>query len=88
MRDRDLLPADQSIDVRFDEFMADDLAMVRRIYELAGQPFDGPAEAAMADYLTEHRRGRHGRIDYRAEDVGLDGTELAHRFAFYVERFL
>ena len=35
VRDRDLLPADQTIDVRFDEFMADDLAMVRRIYELA-----------------------------------------------------
>ncbi len=37
VRDRDLLPADQSIDVRFDEFMADDVAMVERIYA-AGRP--------------------------------------------------
>ncbi len=29
MRDHDLLPADRTIDVRFDEFMADDLAMVQ-----------------------------------------------------------
>ena len=38
VRDRDLLPASQSVDVRFGEFMADDISMVRRIYELAGQP--------------------------------------------------
>ena len=36
--DRDVLPADRAIDVRFDEFMADDMAMVSRVYETAGQP--------------------------------------------------
>ncbi len=87
-RDRDLLPAAQTIDVRFDEFMADDLAMVRRIYALADQPFEGPAEAAMAEYLAAHQRGRLGRIDYRADEVGLDEDELRTRFEFYVERFL
>jgi hypothetical protein len=87
-RDRDLLPAARTIDVRFDEFMADDLAMVRRIYALAGQAFEGPAEAAMAEYLGAHQRGRLGRIDYRADEVGLDEEELRNRFGFYVERFL
>ncbi len=38
--DHDVLPADQTIDVHFDEFMADDMAMVARVYELAGQPLD------------------------------------------------
>ncbi len=75
-RDRDLLPADRSLDVRFDEFMADDLTMVRRIYELAGQPFDEPAEDRHGRVLGGHQRGRHGRIDYRARDVGLDEAEL------------
>ena len=42
-RDRHLLPDAQTIDVRFDEFMADDLAMVKRIYDLAGQPFTDDA---------------------------------------------
>lgn len=88
VRDRDLLPADQTIDVRFDEFMADDLAMVERIYGLADQPFDGAAHEAMARYLADHRRGRLGRIDYRPGDVGLDRDELRERLAFYVERFL
>jgi hypothetical protein len=88
VRDRATLPDAQTIDVRFDEFMADDLAMVRRIYDLADQPFDARAEQATSTYLAEHRRGRDGRIDYRAEDVGLDLDELRERFAFYVERFL
>jgi hypothetical protein len=88
VRDRDLLPADNTIDVRFDEFMADDLAMVRRIYELADQPFEGDAQQAMAEYLATHRRGHLGRIDYRPDEVGLDRDELRERFTFYVERFL
>jgi hypothetical protein len=88
VRDRDLLPSDRTIDVRFDEFMADDLAMVRRIYELADQPFDGPAQDAMAAYLAGHERGHLGRIDYRPSEVGLDRDELRERLAFYTERFL
>ena len=86
--DRDAIPAERSIDVRFDEFMADDLAMAERIYALAGEPVTAEAGAAMADYLAGHQRGRHGTIDYRAADVGLDADELRERFAPYVARFL
>jgi hypothetical protein len=88
VRDRERLPADRSIDVRFDEFMADDIAMVRRIYDLADQPFTEEVAAAMAAYMADHPQGRHGRIDYRAEDVGLDRSELERRFRFYADRFL
>lgn len=88
VRDRGLLPADQSIDVRFGEFMADDIAMVRRIYDLADQLFTQRVEAAMAGYMAEHPQGRFGRVDYRTEDIGLDQADLKRRFAFYVDRFL
>jgi hypothetical protein len=88
VRDRDKLPAGQSIDVRFGEFMADDIAMVRRIYTLADQPFTRQIETAMAGYMTEHPQGRFGRVDYRAEDIGLDKDDLGKQFAFYADRFL
>jgi hypothetical protein len=88
VRDRELLPADQSIDVRFNDFMRDDIAMVRRIYALADQPFTQQVEAAMATYMVEHPQGRHGRVDYRAADVGLHEAELVERFGFYTDRFL
>jgi hypothetical protein len=88
VRDRELLPAAQSIDVRFDDFMRDDVAMVRRIYRLAAQPFGDDTAAAMRGYMAEHPQGRHGRVDYRAEDVGLERNALERRFAFYTQRFL
>ena len=87
VRDRDVLPPERAVDIRFADFMADDLATARQVYELAGEPVTEDAAQAMAGYLTEHRRDRHGRIDYRAEDLGLDVDELATRFAGYRARF-
>ncbi|MGO4256257.1 sulfotransferase family protein [Marmoricola sp. RAF53] len=88
MTDRDLLPADTSADVRFDDFMADDLGTAQAVYALAGEPVTAAAATAMAAYLAEHQRDRHGRIDYRAADIGLDPDDLRARFAAYTERFL
>ena len=88
VRDRHVLPADRSLDVRFDDFMADDLATARRVFEVAGQPFTAHVESEMRAYLDGHERGRLGRIDYRAAEVGLDVDDLRARFAPYTERFL
>jgi hypothetical protein len=87
VRDRDRLPTDRSIDVRFDEFMADDVAMVGRIYALAGQPMTDAVRAAMAGFMVEHPRGRHGAVNYDLAALGLDGGERRRALAFYVERF-
>ena len=88
VRDRDVLPSAQTIDVRFDEFMADDLAMVERIYALAGQPWDDGVQAALQAYQDDHPRGRHGGVRYDMEVLGLDRTELEQSLAFYSDRFL
>jgi len=88
VRDRPVLDGGRALDVRFDEFMADELGTVRDIYELAGQPFDDAAHRAVGGYLAAHPRGRLGTIEYRAEDVGLRVDELRERFAPYVARFL
>ncbi len=86
--DRGVLTPGSSLDVRFDDFMADDLATAARVYELAGEPLSAEAGAAMRAYLAGHQRDRHGRIDYRAEDLGLDPDDLRLRFAGYTARFL
>ena len=87
VRDRDLLPADQTIDVRFHEFMADDMAMVERVYDLAGQPLDDRARQAMSTFLVDHPRGRHGTVVYDLEALGLDRDERRRALQFYVDRF-
>ena len=86
--DRELLPADQSIDVRFDEFMADDVAMVERIYALADQPFTRSTREAMIRYMADHPRGRHGRVAYDLGVLGLEEHERREALCFYSDRFL
>lgn len=86
--DRDVLDPARTVDIRFDDFMADDLATAARVYELAGEPLDEDALAAMRGYLDGHRRGHLGTLDYRPADVGLDPGDLRERFRPYVERFL
>ncbi|MDT5345217.1 MAG: hypothetical protein QOE52_4401, partial [Mycobacterium sp.] len=51
VHDRDVIPPGRSIDVRFDDFMADELGVAERVYDLAGEPLTDAASAAMADYL-------------------------------------
>jgi hypothetical protein len=84
---RDVLPADQAIDVRFGEFMADDVAMVRRVYGVAGQPFTPAVRQAMDDFMAANQRGRHGGILYNFADLGLDQAQCRHTMQFYVDRF-
>jgi len=84
---RRILPSEQTIDVHFDEFMEDDLAMVRRVYEVAGQPFTAASESAMVAFLDEHPRGRYGGVVYDLAQFGIDRARLRHSLAFYVERF-
>lgn len=87
VRDRDLLPSDRSIDIRFDEFMADDVATVEAIYAMADQPFDDTVRAHMEQYMATHPRGRHGRVLYDLEQFGIDRAERRAALQFYVDRF-
>jgi hypothetical protein len=85
--ERDVLPADRTVDVHFDEFMRDDMAMVARVYELASQPLDARTRAAMEAFMADHPRGRFGTIDYDLPQFGLDADKLRRAMAFYSDRF-
>ncbi len=88
VRDRALLPDHQSIDVVFHEFMADDVAVVERIYARAGLPMTSAARASLDAYMAHNPRGKHGRIIYDLEgDFGVDPEAMRERFRFYYERF-
>jgi hypothetical protein len=88
VRDRALLPAGRTIDVLFHEFMADDLATVERIYDIAGLAMTDAARAQIADYLREHPRGKEGQVVYDLRrDFGAEPAAVREPFAFYFERF-
>jgi hypothetical protein len=88
VRDREQVPADQSLDVLFHEFMADDVAMVERIYALADLEMTPEARGALDRFMQENPRGKHGRLVYDLQgDFGVDPEALRKRFDFYFERF-
>jgi sulfotransferase family protein len=86
--DRAVWPAQQSIDVLFHEFMADDLGMVEKIYATAGLAMTDSARRELQQFIDTHPRGKDGRVVYNLrEDFGVDPTKLRERFSFYFERF-
>jgi Sulfotransferase family len=87
VRDRSVLPQEQSIDVRFDEFMRDDMAMVAKIYALADQPLTPQAIDAMTAFMNDHPRGKFGAVLYDPAQLGLEHAELRRRFTFYTDAF-
>ena len=88
VRDRDRVAPAHSIDVLFHEFMADDVAMVQRIYERAGLEMTADARRVLYDFMQQNPRGKFGRVIYDLEtDFGIDPESLRERFEFYFERF-
>jgi hypothetical protein len=88
VRDRDTIGPERSIDIRFNDFMADELDVAERVYALAGEPFTEGARTVVAGYLAGHQRGRLGNVETSYEMFGLKEQSLRARFAPYVERFL
>jgi hypothetical protein len=88
VRDRDLLPADRTIDVLFHEFMADDVAMVERIYARNDRVLTPEARAQLDAFMAANPRGKHGQLVYDLPgDFGLDPDDVRSRFGYYFDRF-
>lgn len=88
LEQRDAWGPDQSIDILFHDYMADQDGMMRRVYALAGMDLPPDIEAALSGYLQENPRNKHGRVLYDLEGVfEVDVARLRDRFAFYYERF-
>jgi hypothetical protein len=88
VRDRDLVPADRSVDVPFHAFMADQLGTVCGIHQRAGVDLPDQVRDRFAAYLQAHPRGRRGQVGYDlAGDFGLEPAEVRARFGFYLDRF-
>jgi len=87
VRDRDLLPPSQVIDVHFNDFIGDMKGTVKRVFECAGHPYTATTDHAIDCFLEENPKGKHGLVDYRLEDLGIEPEERRQALAFYRERF-
>ncbi len=88
LRDRHLLPADRTVDVFFDEYMADELGTLQRVYDAAGIELSDAARAEIEAYRAAHPRGKDGRVVYDLRrDFSTTPEEVRARFGAYLDRF-
>lgn len=88
VRDRQLLPADRTVDVYFHEYMADEMGTLARIYDVAGMEFTPEARAQVAAHQAAHPRGKEGRVVYDVRrDFDRTPEDIRTPFGFYFDRF-
>lgn len=75
------------VHVDYYALVADPVTQVRSIH--AGLGIDTPEGVAhaVAAWLTANPKNARGRNEYALEQYGLDGAEVAARFAPYIDRF-
>ena len=79
---------EQSADILFHEYMADQEKVMRQVYALAGLDLTPEVERQLLGYLDENPRNKHGKVIYDLEGTfGIDEAEARRRFAFYYERY-
>jgi hypothetical protein len=44
-------------------------------------------DRAIDRFLAKNPKGKHGLVDYRLEDLGIDAEQRRQALAFYRERF-
>lgn len=88
VRDRELIPADRSLDVRFHELNGNEMTILQTLYGCNGTDLSPEVKAALQGYLDDNPRGKHGRMLYDLErDFDRSPDEVRSRFSFYFERF-
>jgi len=87
LRQREKIDPARIIDVQFNDFIADGVGTVKRIYQHFQMPMSAAVEQSFQRYADAHPMGKHGKHDYRLEEYGLSEQQIRARFAFYIERF-
>lgn len=75
------------IHVRFKDFIADHVGVLRGIYQKAGLPFSTEHEHNVRAWLANNKADRHGTFKYSMDGFGITQDELRALFADYVARF-
>ncbi len=73
--------------VRYQDFIKDQVAVIRGFYDFSGHDLSSDAESAMRHYLTNNRGDRHGKFHYSTDLIDGDVAALHAEFAGYRERF-
>jgi hypothetical protein len=74
-------------DMRFSEFIRDQFAVVKKIYEAFDLPMSEEAAARMRWFIADNPQGKHGIHRYSPEEYGIRPQVVRREFRPYIERF-
>lgn len=83
---RDIDP-ERIVDVQYVDFTTDTMSVVDCIYDHLSLPYPDGTRQAIADYVADHPRGKHGSHDYKLEQFGLNEQQVLDRFSSYIETY-
>ena len=88
VRDRDLVPAERSVDIGFHLLNGDETNQLRALYDAAGVDIPTWVAERFRRYVDANPRGGKGAIRYDLPGhFGVTAADLRSRFAFYFDRF-
>ncbi len=87
VRERALTDAARVFDLRFKDFIGDEIGAIQTIYTHFGLELGTEAQARMRRFLEQHSREKRGTHRYSLDGTGLDESTERRRFAAYQERY-
>jgi len=87
MATRETIDPERILDVQYVDFVDDTMAVVDRVYQHLSLPYPDEARDAIAAYVDDHPRGKHGSHDYKLEEFGLTEKQVLDRFAKYIDTY-
>jgi Sulfotransferase family len=88
LRDRDLVPKEQSYDISFHQLNGNELSFLEKLYARNGVELTPEVRSEFEHYLADNPRGKHGQLRYNLQrDFQRDPDEIRKRFDFYFKRF-
>jgi hypothetical protein len=76
---------DQFIDIKFEDFAADQIGVIRNIYDRFGWDLPEPTIELFKDFLLRNPKDKHGKHIYSIDTFGLKEEELNDQFKNYLE---
>lgn len=78
---------DRFFDLHYADLMRDPVAVMRELYDWAGDDLTAPTEQAMLDWLDAHPQDRHGVAPYSLDGSGVTRADLEPIFDEYLSVF-
>jgi hypothetical protein len=76
---------DQIIDLKFEDFVKDQVGLARLIYDHFGWELNEDTVKTFHAFLKANPKDKHGKHEYRLDDFGLEEDEVNRLFSTYLD---